>query len=171
MVNSLLAIKKSQWVFMLLIFSVFISIGIVGLLKYNYNAFPVVDISNMNKDSSSISFYIDTIEFRDDYLYVWGWAVGNEENAMQTIDCSVALQNMVDGTVHKMKSAMQIRSNLPDALGINGAEKGGFQAYVKLNRLFDNVNYRVLLLYCNNQNNILVDTNIEIDNKHGVIYE
>lgn len=162
--------KKLKYIPYLIIIAFVISFCIVWLVHFNFNFFPLIDVSEMSTNTSDVLYYIDNIKNDNGYLSVNGWCVKKDET-LQIVNCVVALNSFATGETRCMKTAMQLRNDLPNALQIEGVEKAGFQAYVDIDNLSVDELYEILLIYRNNNNNILVDTNIKINYLGEIINE
>lgn len=138
-----------------------------SVVRLNFEIFPKIDVSGMEENSSELRFCIDSTAPDGKYLYIVGWAVDQEP--LRYANCRVALRSLTDGTTRQMKTVAQTRGDLPEALSLEGAQWGGFQACVSLRKLDPEAQYQVLLIYRNNGKNILQDTGIFIDGQGGRI--
>ena len=134
-----------------------------GVLYYNFVRFPEADVSEMEADDGRVRFCIDSVSSDKGYLFVQGWVV--DEAPLQYVNCAAALRRLPDGCVRKMKTVLQYRDDLPDALNIERAQYGGFRACVDLKLLESDKTYELVLLYRNNGKNCIVNTGVNIDGR------
>ncbi len=132
---------------------------IVYIVWRNFTCFPIVDVTQMNTDCSSVKFEINDLEIYNGYIYISGWAAQAEP--IRSVNCSVALRDG-SGNVRKMKTSLYSEEFSPNT-GADVMENAGFRGHVNADILSENEIYDILLIYRNNNENILVDTKTRIN--------
>lgn len=156
--------KKEKLAAFALAASIIFALLIVYIVNRNFNHFPIIDVTQMDSDHSSVSFELNDPEVYNGYIYISGRA--SEAEPIKSVDCSVALRGE-SGVVRKAKTAPYVEE-FP-APNVDTTENAGFRGHIKADILSENETYDILLIYRNNGRNILVDTSIKINSAGEIV--
>lgn len=174
--------KKENVVICFFGISIFLSIVICVFIARHQTAIKKLMIEDVNEISGQVSFCIDRVEVDTmqysgrgtaqtgagyKYYVIEGWA-GYGDKDIETFNTKVLLKpEGSDNLFLSLHTEMVLRSDL-ETIGPGGVsyERGGFVSRVKKLDLKKG-KYSIYLLYCNDQNRILVNTEriLEVTNK------
>ena len=125
-----------------------------------------VDVSGAKAGSSSVRCRLDAQapvhKLGGLYFPVSGWAAA-EGREIRIQYCSVLLHNFSTGAYYRLNTCPQQRADAYRADGDDhGHENGGFHALVANGALEEGALYRVCLLYRNDGENALIETDMVI---------
>lgn len=145
------------------------TLGVIFFLILLYFVFVYKDYSNIHEvNTSELDFStqfkcnIDEVKELDhNHLCITGWAIKEKEN-IERIECYIALKNKNTKKVYKIKTRRIDRPDVTefynDGFNYNGS---GFAAVLDKQK-FEKGSYEIVIIYRNNQNNILGLANKDI---------
>ncbi|CAG9713315.1 conserved hypothetical protein [Clostridium neonatale] len=118
-----------------------------------------ISLSNVKYNEESIEYYIDNVRQSDNTIQIIGWVIKRGES-IKRVDTNILLKDLETNEVFKINTRMNKRENLNEAFNDgNNYMYGGFFSKVFKRKLNSNHEYEILILYNNNDNNILINTN------------
>jgi hypothetical protein len=161
--------KLAKHAYMLLASGVILVLGVCFLLFWviGRTSFYVPDEERMTRRDAV--FTVDEVAIDRNYLTISGWSVVLEEDIV-TNNTRILLHNVREDTYLLIPTEMVIRGDVTEVL--NDSEIGseynynnsGWLARVHVNRLAGELSdYRIVILYQNNDNYFTIDTEIYLE--------
>lgn len=152
-------------VFFVVFLCAFIPMMLAYVIYLNFTFFSQVNVEELKSNNISIGYSIDSVKVENSYLYISGWAAELDED-ITSVNTSILLLDPENSVYKKMKTRMVERTDVPDVLGIEYDIKNcGIEAVVRLDKLDSTKEYKVCILYSNNNSNDLIITDTCINTK------
>ena len=157
--------KRTQMmIFVTILF--FLGMGVWFIMLYRgCSGWKQFDPYSAIPAGKEVSFSIDSAcEYEDGYFRISGWSLVNGE-PIETVDQHLLAQDLQTGVFYLLPTSPTMRYDV--ALALTGEETGmGYEhsGLVSVLRKKDlDRPYRLYILNCNNENNLLIDTGAVLD--------
>lgn len=139
---------SKKWFIISLSICISISITFTFMFKLDNEKIKIDKNNNYVIDTDKHNYYIDFLEKNEKYITITGWFLEKDE-ALVYVNREVVLQDEY-GMVYKINTNMVNRPDVTEALknGIN-YDKCGFNARGKVSDLKENTEYKIGILYSN----------------------
>lgn len=108
------------------------------------------------EEEKDLIVHIDSLSPPGRKIEIFGYAYRVDES-VDTVDCSYVLKNSASGKMYLLKTIHEKSVNVPEVYPYAGMHTRFMTAFM------ENGNYEILVLYKNNENNVLKDTGIRFD--------
>lgn len=128
----------------------------------SYKITPAINITKYDLDNNTIQFYIDDINIKGNALSIFGWAFKIGED-IKLYKSNYVLYDEMEDKYIKLNTKMVIRPEVAEKLEINNDIKHcGMHSMVDIKNFDKNHTYKLYILYENNNNKLLKNTDKEI---------
>ncbi|NFO13794.1 hypothetical protein FDB34_06160 [Clostridium botulinum] len=150
---------NKKFIISMLSLLIFISFILSFFIYYENQRVNVIDFDKaMVENSSEISYFIDNIIVGEKSSSIQGWAIKPGED-IEVVECYVVLNKVGSNKYLKLNTNIEKRLDLNSAFNDGYSyENGGFFAKILNKKLEKNCDYDIYLLYQNNNENYLINT-------------
>ena len=130
-----------------------------ALLFYQHAKENELLVDNFSTDTRGFLFNLDEVVNDGSFLLIDGWACRQNEEIKKVL-CWVVLKDIKENKYFKISTLLVKRSDVTQAIndGVN-YDNSGFTAKINKSLLKKNTQYQIYILYLNNDNQVLINTN------------
>ena len=130
-----------------------------ALLFYQHTKGNELLVDNFSTDIRGFLFNIDEVVNEESFFIIDGWACRQDEEIKKVL-CWVVLKDIEENKYFKINTLLVKRKDVTQAIadGVN-YDNSGFTAKINKSLLKKNTQYQIYILYLNNDNQVLINTN------------